>query len=129
MFQKMDLFRLAAGMADHAGRRQTIAARNLANSDTPNFRAKDLVPFTTKTASGDRFRAWHTTRQGHMSPEGKSSGSVLEVYDDAGYREPNGNSVSVENELLRSVDIRRQHDHSIAIYRSTLSILRTSLGR
>jgi len=64
-----------------------------------------------------------------MSPEGKSSGSVLEVYDDAGYREPNGNSVSVENELLRSVDIRRQHDHSIAIYRSTLSILRTSLGR
>lgn len=129
MFQKVDLFKLASGMAEHAGRRQTIAARNLANSDTPDFRAKDLAPFTTQTASGDRFRAWHTTRQGHLSPDMKTPSSVAEVYDDAGYREPNGNSVSVENEMLRSVDIRRQHDHSIAIYRSTLSILRTSLGR
>lgn len=129
MFQNVDLFRLASGLAEHAGQRQAIAARNLANSDTPDYRAKDLASFSTQMTSGDRFEFWHMTRPNHISPNSVSQKSAAEIIDDDGYREPNGNTVSVENELLRSVDIRRQHDQAIAIYRSTLSILRTSLGR
>jgi flagellar basal-body rod protein FlgB len=49
--------------------------------------------------------------------------------DEAQPTDPNGNSVSVEQEILRSVDAKRQHDRAIAIYRSSLKILRSSLGR
>ena len=43
--------------------------------------------------------------------------------------DPNGNSVAIEDEILRSVDAKRQHDRALAIYRSSLNILRTSIGR
>jgi flagellar basal-body rod protein FlgB len=42
---------------------------------------------------------------------------------------PNGNTVSLETELVRSASAKRQHDVSLAIYRSSLDILRASLGR
>ena len=42
---------------------------------------------------------------------------------------PNGNDVSIETEMVRGVDARRQHDAAMAIFRASLDILRTSLGR
>ena len=31
--------------------------------------------------------------------------------------------------MLKAVDVMRQHDRALAIYKSSLNILRTSLGR
>ena len=44
-------------------------------------------------------------------------------------RDPNGNSVSLETEMLRAVDVQRQHSLALAIYRSGLSVLRTAISR
>ena len=42
---------------------------------------------------------------------------------------PNGNTVSIEYELVRQADAKRQFDLSLSVYQSGLSLLRTSLGR
>jgi flagellar basal-body rod protein FlgB len=42
---------------------------------------------------------------------------------------PNGNGVSLEQEMVKSVDARRQHDQALAIYKSALTIMRSTLGR
>jgi len=43
--------------------------------------------------------------------------------------EPNQNAVSIEEEMMLAVNAKRQHDRAMAIYKSSLNILRTSLGR
>ena len=42
---------------------------------------------------------------------------------------PNGNSVSVEEEMLAAVEVQREHSQALAIYRHAMGIIRTSLGR
>jgi len=42
---------------------------------------------------------------------------------------PNGNTVSLEAEMIRSTELRQQHDMAIGIYQKSLQIMRTSMGR
>jgi len=120
-------------MARHAGQRQAVTARNLANADTPGYRAKDITPFKeTVASSSGGSHAQRATRVGHLNGAAQSQSLISPpdlIADQATQADPNGNSVSVETEILRSVDSKRQHDRALAIYRSSLTILRTSLGR
>jgi flagellar basal-body rod protein FlgB len=42
---------------------------------------------------------------------------------------PNGNSVSLETEMVKAVEVKRQHDQALAIYKSSMNVLRASIGR
>ena len=42
---------------------------------------------------------------------------------------PNGNSVSLEAEMVKTAEVRHEHEMSLGIYRSAMDILRTSIGR
>lgn len=128
MFGKLEIFQMAQGMASHAAQRQSVLARNIANADTPDYRARDIASFaeTYHSSSGLAPRA---TRAGHFSA-GAAPGRDAEAstVPDAPMS-PNGNSVSLETEMAKSVETKAQHDMALAIYKSALGILRTSLGR
>jgi flagellar basal-body rod protein FlgB len=125
MFEKLDITRMAQAMAAHAGARQGLVAANLANADTPGYRAQDLPGFDrVYSGAGDTLRA---TRPGHVSA--KATGPRAEPVAVQGAADPNGNTVSIEAEMVRAADIRQQHDMALSIYRSVGDILRTSLGR
>ena len=126
MYSDLKVFQLANAVAIHAGHRQAVVARNLANADTPKFRARDIAPFQATfdgTATGLR-----QTRARHALDGTEAVSARSEVTRDAPM-DPNGNSVSLELELMKSVEIKQQHDRALAVYRSSMSILRTSLGR
>ena len=125
MFQSLTLFQTAYDMARHAGARQALIARNMANSDTPGYRPTDLRPFaeTLAEAPGAGLRA---TRGGHLSDAGAPA---LRPSAATGEAAPNGNAVNIEEEMMRSVEAQRQHDRALAIYRSGLRILRAGLGK
>lgn len=42
---------------------------------------------------------------------------------------PNGNTVSIETEMMKAVEARHQFDMALNIYRSVSAVVRTSLGR
>jgi flagellar basal body rod protein FlgB len=42
---------------------------------------------------------------------------------------PNGNSVSLELEMLRGIEAQRAHSRAMRVYGSALGILRASIGR
>jgi flagellar basal-body rod protein FlgB len=113
-------------MAVHAGQMQAVAAENVANADTPGFQARRLPSFAENYANPDApLRA---TRRTHL--HGSQGGSaVTPTADGTAMTDPNGNSVSLENEMLHSLEAKRQHDRALAIYKSSLSILRTSASR
>ena len=124
MFEKLGLTRMAQALAAHSGSRVELVALNIANADTPGFRAKDMKPFGQSLE--DREFLLRSTRVGHIANEssflGRSgmSGSGMA---------PNGNDVSLDQQMMKAVEARQSHEMALAVYRSTSAIIRTSLGR
>ena len=127
MFDNLDVFKLSHTMARHAGTRQALVSQNMANADTPGYTARDVKPFAAHVTGDGAFTA-RATRPNHLF--GQTPGRNFDIVTDrTAPRDPNGNSVSLETEMLRGVETRRQHDRALAIYRSGLTVLRTALGR
>jgi len=126
MFQQPEIMRMAQAMASHAAQRQNAVAQNIANADTPGYAARDLAPFAeTYAAEGMALRR---TRPGHLDAGGNPAAAMI-PREAPGNRSPNGNSVSLESEMVKSVEVKRQHDLALTLYKTSLGVLRTSLGR
>ncbi len=128
MFERLNVFNIAYSMATHAGKRQALVSENIANADTPGYHAKDIKPFTEVFAAGETQRDMVATRGSHLHGA-DGSGFDWAVQEDRSNLDPNDNSVSVEEQILNGVEAKRQHDRALAIYRSSMNILRASLGR
>jgi flagellar basal-body rod protein FlgB len=110
MFDKLELTRMAQSLATYSGARMAVIARNVANADTPGFKAKDMPAFSEVLMA--------------------ASPAALPTPDVARGREaPNGNSVSLEAEMVKSVEARQSQEMALAIYRATSDVIRASLGR
>lgn len=127
MFESLEIFRMAGAMARHAGHKQAVVAQNVANADTPGYIARDLPDFkTTYQPDNSATSGPKATRLTHLHGVAAQGAplSAVEVRDQAS---PNGNEVSIEGEMLKSVDAKRQHDRAMAIYKSALGMLRSSI--
>jgi flagellar basal-body rod protein FlgB len=127
MFGKLEVTRMAQALAAHAGARQGVIAQNIAQADTPGYRAWDLTPFEDKYRAGNQPDALFATRPGHIRSEAVAKEAVVRQMP--GAASPNGNTVSLETEMVKAVDVKQQHDMALSIYRSVSEIIRASLGR
>ena len=119
------ILKLAEGLARHASGRHTLVAQNIANADTPGYHARDLPPF--EAALRDEYAA-RATRPSHFNAGG------AQVYDPRpdtafGAASPNGNDVSLPEQLARATEAMGAQDRAMTIYGKTLDILRLGLGR
>ncbi len=128
MTQNLNIFQLASQSAAHATQRQALIAQNTANADTPGYKARDITPFAESFQSGSNM-ALRATRAGHLQPSGGSGRAEVVIDSLFGAESPNGNSVSLEDQMVRAAETRQQHDLAIGIYQKSLQILRTSMGR
>jgi len=126
MYNSLDLFQTASAMARHAGARQAVVARNIANADTPGFQAEQIPAFKDVYRE-DSSSAMRATRAGHLS--GVIEHSPPRSLAPTGTASPNENTVSIEDQLLNSIAVGREHNRALTIYRHTMTVLRTSLGR
>ena len=132
MFKGLDFFNTASAMAAHASTRQAVVARNIANADTPGFQAKDIAIFdevhraNSGAPSGGALR---TNRADHIPASDWRVPRTPRPEVVPGNASPNGNSVSLETEMIKSSNMKQQHEMALAVYRSGLDLLRTALGR
>lgn len=125
MFAQIDTMRMARDLGAHAAQRQRVIATNVANADTPGYRARDLPEFE----DGLRRPALElrATRPGHLAAGPSDTPSrAIEV---EGEPSPNGNTVSLEDEMVRSAAAKREFDLSLSVMQSGMTLLRTALGR
>ncbi|WP_458789568.1 FlgB family protein [Yoonia sp. MH D7] len=127
MYQNINIFQTSVSMAKHAGARQAVIASNIANADTPGYRARTIENFAT-TYNGGLETGVKATRAGHLAQDTNAATQRAITYSTA-EPAPNGNSVSIEEELLNAVSVSREHDRALAIYRHGLNVIRTALGR
>ena len=126
MFEKLEIVRMAQGYARHAADRMGVTARNIANADTPGYKARDVTTFAESYRASGAVPALKTSRPGHI---GGFSGTESEVVLVAAGGAPNGNSVSLEREMVKLTEARQQHDMALSIYRSSSNAIKTALGR
>lgn len=126
MFEDLKILQAASALARHASARHELIAENIANADTPGYHAKDLEDFATamKRASFESER-----RDGGAGDPVFAGGFRTIEAAGPGVESPNGNTVSLEDQMVRSVDAQSAHDAATAIYKKTMDILRASLGR
>jgi len=115
MFDELTILKDASALARHSALRHQVIAENIANANTPGYRAKDV----------EDFKAVYSANQDNLS---KIEWRAIEDPGSA-VAAPNGNTVSLQEEMARSAQASDSHDAALAIYRKTLDILRISLGR
>ena len=117
MFNDLKILHTASAMARHAVERHTQIAENIANADTPGYKAKDLEAFSETYARSQR-----------TAFSSNANSFRAERIETPGAASPNGNTVSLEDQMSRSTAATRDHDTALTVYAKTLSMLRTSLG-
>ena len=126
MFSDLTMLQASMQMARHAGQRQAVTAANLANADTPGYRAQRMAPFREVYTDSTALPA-RASRPGHMAlPSTLPDARVTEARTEAS---PNGNTVSLEEEMVSAVEIEREHSRALMIYKHGITVLRASLGR
>ena len=126
----MGLFRMARQKMEWAGQRQTVLSQNIANANTPNYRAKDIE--TVDFAKGTRSIAAVSMQ--------KTAGSHLQgTYTPPTYRvederrrdlyeiNPDGNQVVLEEQMLKVADNQAQYQLATNIYQKNLQMFRMAL--
>lgn len=114
--------------------RQKVLAENVANSDTPNFRERDLVPpkfpdSSTITAAPVAQVQLATTEGGHIG--GMSlSGTSFRTESKGNYEvRPTGNSVNLEEEMMKVAANQMDYQAATALYSRSLNLLKVAIGR
>jgi len=126
MLEKLALLKDASALARYSEARNRTIGENIANADTPGYQARDLEPFTVEASTSGAMRS---TRAGHMTPEGRAGGGFsVQVATVGDVLSANGNSVSLEDQMLRSADAQRQHELATTVYRKAMDILRLSVS-
>jgi len=124
----LDILDAARAMASHATRRQSVISENIANADTPGYKARDIEPFADHYNHSADDRQMKSTRQNHF-PSLAHRQTDRTVVDRATAPSPNGNSVSLEQQMTKSVELRNEYDLALAIFQKSMNILRLSIGK
>lgn len=112
--------------------RQRVLSENVANADTPGFRARDLAPLRLdRTAPRAAGVALVRTDASHQIGSGSSTGgSTFEsVRNSAQEIRPAGNAVSLEEEMIKVAANQMDYQAATALYTRSLGLIKTALGR
>ncbi|WP_298295596.1 FlgB family protein [uncultured Litoreibacter sp.] len=128
MFTSLEIFQTANSVARHSAQQQAVIARNIAHSDTPGFKAMTLPDPAHNSHANVSPGGLKISRSNHIQNSPLFSSTQLQL-EPRGSTSPNGNSVSVEIETLKSIEAERNHSRAITVYQSALNIIRSSIGR
>ncbi len=130
---QIPLFAMLRQRLGYLGERQRVIAQNVANTDTPGYAPRDLKAF--------KFAAQLQTQQlgaamqpaqtsaGHMPGgsarrPGMSAGAFKVVKGADTETTLDGNSVVLEDQMIKMSEARMQYDAAIGFYQKSMALLR-----
>lgn len=123
---QISLFELAKRRLAWAGKRQELLAQNIANTNTPGYRPRDLRPFaaTLARAAGT---APVRTQLNYLS--GTAADAPQTVTVRASTHALNGNEVALDDQLEKVADTETTQTLVTTIYKAYLGLFNLALGR
>lgn len=112
--------------------RQKVLAENIANSDTPHYRARDLKQLDFKSTLDASLQGpvrLAATQPGHIAG-GSSDATNFPQGPRGGYETtPSGNAVVLEEEMMKVAQTQLDHQTAISLYTRGLGMIKIALGR
>jgi flagellar basal-body rod protein FlgB len=109
--------------------RQRVLAENVANADTPGYRARDLTPPNFANALQAASLTLARTDPGHIGGAGGSGSQFAEDKEPHYEVRPRGNAVSHEDEMLKLAGNQMDYDAAASLYTHSLALIKTAIGR
>jgi flagellar basal-body rod protein FlgB len=130
-FSQIDVFKAIGTRMKWLNERQTVISQNVANSDTPGYRPSDLKELDFKT---------HLKHLPALELAGTSGGTDIQTppiggrfsFDSQKKRDfetqPAGNSVVLEEQMIKSAENQSDYDTMSNLYRKQIGMVKTALG-
>jgi flagellar basal-body rod protein FlgB len=131
LLDDIPLFAMLRGRLGYLSDRQRLIAQNVANADTPGYAPHDLKPFSiapnaptlapvapTMTSAAHLAGTQPRPRSGYKPQKTPDSETTLD-----------GNSVVLEEEMMKMSQARMDYDAAIGFYQKSLSLLRLAARR
>lgn len=125
MVEAVYLFDLASRQAQWLSVRQAAVAGNISNADTPGYEAREVEPFVDVLDKTQLAMA--ASARGHVGQAASGFGIPVGPAAQTWNVSPSGNSVSMEEELIRANDINRSFSLNTAIVGSFHRMLMTAV--
>lgn len=127
------IFSMLRTRLQYAQERQRVLTENVANADTPNYRARDLkapkfpapTEMTTATVSSVSLTR---TEGGHIAALPGSTTFSAEAKNNYEVR-PTGTAVNLEDEMMKVAANQMDYQAATALYTRSLGLLKVALGK
>lgn len=128
---KLPLFSMMAKRLSWLGQRQQVLANNVANTDTPGYRARDLKDLSFKQMLGGEGGklTMAATTPAHLSGPGEKPAAHTVEKVDSHEIVVSGNSVSLEEEMMKVGKTMMDYQLTTNLYRKHILMIKTALGR
>ncbi len=114
------------------GQRQEVLAQNIANSDTPGYKARDLKAFKFEdlVRRENAGLSMNATAKNHLGGQRKRVRDFAEAEDRNPYEtSANGNSVVLEEQMAKMSENSINHNLVSELYKKHMGMIRMALGR
>jgi flagellar basal-body rod protein FlgB len=117
--------------------RQRVVAENVANADTPGYKAHDLKPFSfqvqmqaaSSSAAAAPTGSMAVTNPAHIQPKAASHGLAKTVKSRDSEETLDGNGVVLEDEMIKLTDARMDYEAAIGFYQQSVSMLKMAVRK
>lgn len=127
------IFSMLRTKLQYSQERQRVLSENVANADTPRYRARDLKapkfsdpteisPATVSSVTLARTENGHIAQLGGTSSFGTNRQNSYEV-------RPTGTAVNLEDEMIKVADNQMDYQAASALYTRSLGLLKVALGK
>ncbi len=120
----------------HLSERQRVVAQNIANSETPGFKAREVEAPDFGNLVGDAAGPRRVARPrvqitGGMAALGANQplGGRITLDKDVTETKPDGNNVTLEEQLLKMGQIQADFTALTNLYRKQMSLMKTAVGK
>jgi flagellar basal-body rod protein FlgB len=127
---KFTLLNMAKQRMAWSARRQEVIAKNIANADTPLYKAGDIKGLTFKRElEGIGPLVPASTSKGHMTAAPMEAPHLREYKDFNPYEvSPSGNSVVLEDQGLKMSDTKGAFDLAANLYQKQVKMMRNAVS-
>jgi flagellar basal-body rod protein FlgB len=132
-FTDVPLFGMLRERMSWLNSRQNLLSQNVANADAPGYTAKDLKPLDfeamLKSTSPNPFNTTLAVTNPRDIAPANENAQFQDVESDDAQATSTGNTVSLEEEMMKVADTQAQYQAATSLYSKAIGMFHTAIGQ